>query len=198
MGSVVEASIPPRIAKEALSPIQIIPFPSPFLTTLTEPLIQNSPSGLIIARSLFTQLDLGQTINNSTGITAFLPIDESFDDVAAALASNRKDMQRNQVLNHVSPNTPEKTTLELITSLHQVVNGSVIYSSTLGNQSLTTAAGESLELITNLTGSYVRSGNLTARVLRSDVCTSNGESVVVHLVGQGLIGRVARGHTCDR
>jgi hypothetical protein len=82
---------------------QIIPFPSPFLTTLSEPLISTTPSGLTIARSLINLFDSEQVFNGAMGITAFLPTDENVVDITKALANNRNSAaQQNLLFNHVS------------------------------------------------------------------------------------------------
>jgi hypothetical protein len=90
--------------KQILIPmsIQIIPFPSPFLTTLSEPLISATPFGLTIARSLINVFDAERVFNSAMGITAFLPTDENVVDVTKALASNRNSAaQQNLLFNHV-------------------------------------------------------------------------------------------------
>jgi len=82
---------------------QIIPFPSPFLTTLSEPLVSTTPSGLTIARSLINLFEAEQIFNGAMGITAFLPTDENVVDITKALANNRNSAaQQNLLFNHVS------------------------------------------------------------------------------------------------
>jgi hypothetical protein len=81
---------------------QIIPFPSPFLTTLSEPLISSTPVGLTVSRSLINLLDVQTVFNNASGITAFLPVDEDVAGVLGALVGKDRGLQGNMLFNHVS------------------------------------------------------------------------------------------------
>ncbi|KAG7562951.1 hypothetical protein FFLO_01641 [Filobasidium floriforme] len=141
---------------------RIIPFPSPFLTTLSEPLISTTPVGLTVSRSLINLLDAQNVFNDASGITAFLPVDEDVAGILGALVGKDRGLQGNMLFNHI-------------------INGSIQYSTDLlPSKSLITARGETINFFQNDTGTYVSSdNNVTANVLRTDVITSNG---VIHVI----------------
>lgn len=68
-------------------------------------------------------------------------------------------------------------------SFTQVFNGSVLYSPQLTAPSYVSSSGQTLNILTNSTGNYVQSKNVTAMILRSDVPITNG---VVHVIDQVL------------
>lgn len=65
----------------------------------------------------------------------------------------------------------------------QIINGTTVYSSGLGTTGATTAAGEKLTFMSNTTGSFVTSGNVTAMITQPDVLLENG---VIHVVDMVL------------
>ncbi|MBW0495959.1 hypothetical protein O181_035674 [Austropuccinia psidii MF-1] len=64
--------------------------------------------------------------------------------------------------------------------LNHIVNGTVLYSTTLANtSSATSAGGAHIDFSANGTGLFARSGDKTVQVVQSDIITRNG---VLHLV----------------
>ncbi|EFP79851.1 hypothetical protein PGT21_031922 [Puccinia graminis f. sp. tritici] len=98
---------------------------------------------------------LFQQLDQTPGLTIFAPIN-------AALA-----------------NPPPNTNLPGILVNH-IVNGTVLYSTTIANVTNATSAGGShIDFINNGTGTYARSGEKTLLIVQSDIITRNG---VIHLV----------------
>ncbi|KAI0684163.1 hypothetical protein BC835DRAFT_1422514 [Cytidiella melzeri] len=65
------------------------------------------------------------------------------------------------------------------------INGTTLYSPLLaGSSNYTSAAGESLSFSINATGTYITSGNFSARIIQPDVLLPNG---VIHIIDTFLI-----------
>ncbi|OAV92185.1 hypothetical protein PTTG_03715 [Puccinia triticina 1-1 BBBD Race 1] len=102
-----------------------------------------------------TAPQLFQQLDQTPGLTIFAPIN-------AALA-----------------NPPPNANLQGILLSH-IVNGTVLYSTTIANVTNATSAGGShIDFITNATGTYARTGDRTLMIVQSDIITRNG---VLHLV----------------
>jgi len=98
---------------------------------------------------------LFQLLDVTPGLTIFAPIN-------AALANPPPNMNFQGIL------------------LNHLVNGTVLYSTTMANVTNAMSAGGSrIDFISNGTGTYARSGDRTLMIVQSDIITRNG---VVHLV----------------
>lgn len=94
----------------------------------------------------------------------------------------------NEAIVNAQPALGQMTALQLTDVLaNHVINGSVAYSPDFFSSNYTSAGGEPFRFSTNLTGTYVSSGNITARILQSDVIASNG---VVHVIDAVLLNAV--------
>lgn len=94
---------------------------------------------------------------------------------------------RTVVSNHVSLTVQRSSALiksMLMSSRNQLINGSVAYSTLLASTNYTSAAGEPFRFIKNDTGSFIISGNTTARILSADIPIENG---VVHVIDRVLV-----------
>lgn len=65
----------------------------------------------------------------------------------------------------------------------QIINGTTVYSSDLGSTGAVTAAGEKLTFTTNITGTFVTTGSVTALITQPDVLLENG---VIHIINRVL------------
>lgn len=119
------------------------------------------------------------------GHTVFAP------NEAAMLAINGLEDQlnftqmQNVLSNHVGLTVQRQVLLlksMLLLSYYQVINSSTVYVASYPFN-YTSAAGERLNLSINATGSYVTSGNITARILSADMPMPNG---VVHIIDRVL------------
>ncbi|KAK1923101.1 hypothetical protein DB88DRAFT_473734 [Papiliotrema laurentii] len=115
--------------------------------------------------SLIQQANLLEPLESAVGITVFAPSDSAIQGVAGAVG------QLNQ------------TQIQTILANH-VVNGTVAYSTSIGTTNLTSAAGEPFTFTTNSSGTYVHSGNATAKITATDIIINNG---VVHLIDNVLV-----------
>ncbi|PBK88355.1 FAS1 domain-containing protein [Armillaria gallica] len=77
-----------------------------------------------------------------------------------------------------------KTALLTILSNH-IVNGTTIYSPSItASENLTSAGGEPLTFTTNSSGTFVNSGESSARIIKTDILCKNG---VLHMLDRVLI-----------
>ncbi|PLW06717.1 hypothetical protein PCANC_24021 [Puccinia coronata f. sp. avenae] len=98
---------------------------------------------------------LFQELDQTPGLTIFAPIN-------AALANPPPNVNFQGIL------------------LNHIVNGTVLYSTTIANVTNATSAGGShIDFINNATGTYARSGEKVLAIVQSDIITRNG---VLHLV----------------
>ncbi|KIJ33017.1 hypothetical protein M422DRAFT_265046, partial [Sphaerobolus stellatus SS14] len=127
-----------------------------------------SSHNLTLLTTAATQAGLLSTLTSAKGITIFAPNDAAFTSALTALGG----------VTNVSP-----ATLANVLKNH-VINGTTVYAAQLGGANFTSAGGESFSFSTNSSGSFVKSGNSTAKVLATDILASNG---VVHLIDTVLL-----------
>ncbi|KAI3601178.1 hypothetical protein WG66_001633 [Moniliophthora roreri] len=97
------------------------------------------------------------------GFTFFVPNDAAIQAASAAL----QELGSNPTL--------------LLTVLgNHIINGTTLYSTTLTNS--TSASGEPLTFHTNSTGTFVTSGNSTARIVNPNVLLKNGVAHIIDTV----------------
>ncbi|KDQ17510.1 hypothetical protein BOTBODRAFT_185671 [Botryobasidium botryosum FD-172 SS1] len=100
-------------------------------------------------------------IEAAHGFTAFVPVEAAFGTGGGALGG-------------ASPST-----VSTVLNNH-IINGTSVYSTSLGTAgSYVSASGEPFSFSKNTSGTYVTSGNTSARILQSDVIAQNG---VVHVI----------------
>ncbi|CCF49186.1 hypothetical protein NDA11_005855 [Ustilago hordei] len=99
-------------------------------------------------------------------VTVFAPLNEPIEAAQSGMSDASAEQQTALLLNHV-------------------VNGSVIYSTSLAiTPDAISASGNQLRVMTNSSGAFVNSGNITARIVESDYVAKNG---VVHLIDKVLV-----------
>ncbi|KAJ1036000.1 hypothetical protein NDA13_000655 [Ustilago tritici] len=99
-------------------------------------------------------------------VTVFAPSNQAIEAAQSAMSEASPEQQTAVLLNHV-------------------VNGSVIYSTSLAiTPSAISASGNQLRVMANSSGAFVNSGNITARIVQSDYVAKNG---FVHLIDQVLV-----------
>ncbi|GAA6016375.1 hypothetical protein JCM11491_002390, partial [Sporobolomyces phaffii] len=104
-------------------------------------------------------------LTSTKGITVFAPVNSAFESAASLIGTLNQTAIADVLLNHV-------------------INGTVVYSPLVANGSnATSAGGATLSFSTNSTGVFVKSGNSTARIIRTDIPIENG---VVHLISNVL------------
>jgi uncharacterized surface protein with fasciclin (FAS1) repeats len=118
---------------------------------------------------LITQANLLEPLEAIDGVTIFAPNDMAIQSIASAVG-NLTDTEISTILgNHV-------------------INGSVAYSTELASTNYTSAAGEPFKFTTNSTGTFVSSGNSTAKIVQADIPITNG---VIHLIDGVLVNTAA-------
>ncbi|KAF5375990.1 hypothetical protein D9757_008854 [Collybiopsis confluens] len=144
----------------------------PTLTTLVSNSTNTTSLGGLLNNTFITGSDgsnttLGNYLSQGT-ITAFAPINAAFSAIQSSLSS----LATNQS--------------GLITVLqNHLINGTALYSTEIANNtSQTSAAGETLHFSTNSSGTFVTSGSASAKIIQTDLLTSNG---VVHLIDNVLV-----------
>lgn len=108
-------------------------------------------------------------LESAKGFTLFAPNDAALTAAASTIASLDKATVSTVVANHV-------------------LNGTTVYSPSISSSSnVTSALGEAVSFSTNSSGTYVTSGNSTAKIVKSDVLVKNG---VVHII-DGVLANTA-------
>jgi hypothetical protein len=121
---------------------------------------------------LINQANLLQPLEAIDGVTIFAPNDIAFQSIASSVGN--------------------LTNPEILTILaNHVINGSVAYSTQLASANYTSAAGEPFKFTTNSTGTFVSSGNSTAKIIQADIPITNG---VIHLI-DGVLVNTASNNT---
>lgn len=119
----------------------------------------SSLAQLLQSANLVTALD-------ASVVTVFAPSNAAIDAAMSTIQAANASSQQAVLLNHV-------------------VNGTVVYSTALGSTpNATSASGNTLRFVSNSTGAFVTSGNITARIVQSDYVARNG---VVHVIDQVLL-----------
>ncbi|KAJ1035668.1 hypothetical protein NDA18_000445 [Ustilago nuda] len=114
---------------------------------------------------LLQSADLVDPLDASV-VTVFAPLNEAIEAAQSGMSDASAEQQTALLLNHV-------------------VNGSVIYSNSLAiTPDAISASGNQLRVMTNSSGAFVNSGNITARIVESDYVAKNG---VVHLIDKVLV-----------
>jgi len=108
------------------------------------------------------QAGLAQAAESAHGITIFAPNDKAFTTALASLGSQSTNI----------------TVLQAVLGNH-IINGTSVYTPEFNGGKFTSASGEGFTLVQNSTGTFVTSGNSTAKVIKPDIPTSNG---VVHII----------------
>jgi uncharacterized surface protein with fasciclin (FAS1) repeats len=107
-----------------------------------------------------------EVLSGVRGLTLFAPENDAFFEQILQLPDNLDD-----------------ATLFWDVFQNHIINGTTVYSPNFLNSSYVSAAGEEFYFTTNSTGSFVTSGNTTARITQPDVLTSNG---VIHVIDRAL------------
>lgn len=123
---------------------------------------------LTLVKAAAAQAGLLTPLAESRGVTIFAPTDSAFTAALQALGGAQN---------------ATGSTIANILSNH-IINGSSVYAAELGSSKWVSAGGEEFSFTTNSTGTFVTSGNSTAKVVESDILTSNG---VVHIIDGVLV-----------
>jgi uncharacterized surface protein with fasciclin (FAS1) repeats len=100
------------------------------------------------------------------GLTLFAPNNAAIQAVASQLPNLNKTTLTNVLLNHV-------------------INGTAVYSTGVSDGATAiSAGGEQLKFAVNSSGAFVTSGNSTAKIVQTNILTSNG---VIHLIDSVLL-----------
>ncbi|KIK56556.1 hypothetical protein GYMLUDRAFT_61976 [Collybiopsis luxurians FD-317 M1] len=150
----------------------VLSFPPTLSTLVSNSSNTTSLSGLLnstmIPAADGTNQTLATVLDMQKGMTAFAPTNDAFSAISSSLSA----LAGNQ--------TAVITVLQ-----NHIINGTSVYSTEITNgASMTSAAGESLKFSTNSSGTYVTSGSTTAKIVQTDLLTSNG---VVHLIDAVLL-----------
>lgn len=126
---------------------------------------------LTLFSSVATQAGILSSLGSGPGITIFAPTDAAFSAAIKSLDGGASQ--------------PTGNASQIATVLqNHVVNGTSVYAGEFDSGNWTSAAGEPFHFTTNGTGTFVTSGNSTAKIVESDVLTSNG---VVHVIDGVLV-----------
>lgn len=122
---------------------------------------------------LAQQAQVASALNSTSALTLFAPNDAAITAAQSQVAAANDEQRRTILSNHV-------------------INGTAVYSTQLEGdraiKSATSASGEMLSFEEDDDQLYVRSGDVRARIVRSDVLTSNG---VVHVIDTVLLNNAS-------
>ncbi|PWY96988.1 FAS1 domain-containing protein [Testicularia cyperi] len=140
----------------------------PITQVLTIPGTTSEVAGQLGASQLATLLqsaNLVDALDNSV-VTVFAPANAAIEAAMSTIEMATPEQQMAVLLNHV-------------------VNGTVVYSTALGDTPrATSASGNELMFMSNSSGAYVQSGNITAKILMTDYVAKNG---VIHIIDNVLV-----------
>jgi uncharacterized surface protein with fasciclin (FAS1) repeats len=100
-----------------------------------------------------------EALQGAEGLTIFAPNDAAVAAIASQLPSLNETAVQTILANHV-------------------INGTAAYSDRLTTSNYTSAAGSMFQFMSNDTGTYVMSGNSTAKVVQTDIIYNKG---VIHV-----------------
>ncbi|GAA5988918.1 hypothetical protein JCM10908_006229 [Rhodotorula pacifica] len=144
--------------------VHVIPQVLTIPQTLSQTATAANLTQLVGALQSYAPGAVGQ-LEATRGITVFAPVNAAFANVTSLLGTLNATQITDVLLNHV-------------------INGTVVYSTQITpNTTATSAAGAQFSFVSNANGTYVRSGNSTAQIIRADIPIANG---VVHLIGSVL------------
>lgn len=134
----------------------------------------------LTAFAVFAQSTQVPVWNTGTNTTENVSVTQALSGVRGLTLFAPNNDAINQQIPQISGNS---TQLWDILRNH-IINGTTVYSPSFVNSTYVSGAGENLRLTTNSTGSFVTSGNSTARIVQPDVLTKNG---VIHIIDRVLI-----------
>ncbi|CAO1624307.1 unnamed protein product [Jaminaea pallidilutea] len=120
--------------------------------------------------TLLTQTNLVQPLSMAGRLTVFAPTDAAIQSVQSQIMSANMTAQQNVLANHI-------------------INGTIVYSTQLGDDDnqvnqATSGSGQMLMFSTDDDRYQVRSGDVTANIIRSDNLLNNG---VLHVIDAVLL-----------
>jgi uncharacterized surface protein with fasciclin (FAS1) repeats len=118
-----------------------------------------------------TAANLVSQLRDAHGITIFAPTNDAFTTALRNAGASGQNL------------TADSNLITTVLKNH-LINGTSVYAGQFSSGNWTSAAGEPLKFATNSSGIFVTNGNATARVVESDVLTSNG---VVHVIDNVLL-----------
>ncbi|KAI5451246.1 hypothetical protein NCC49_001843 [Naganishia albida] len=133
--------------------------------TLTEVATANLPA----LAGVITQAGLLEPLEAARGITVFAPNDAALGAAGELIGTLNETQIQTVLANHV-------------------INGTVVYSTTLASANYTSAGGQPFTFTTNSTGAFVTSGTTTAQIVAADIPIANG---VVHIIDRVLANPTA-------
>lgn len=111
------------------------------------------------------QAELLPALEAAEGLTIFAPNDQAFADLGDAANELSTEQLQAILANHA-------------------INGTAVYSSQLAETEYVSAGGQPFMFTSNSSGTYVMSGDASAKVLMTDLTVSNG---VVHVIDAVLV-----------
>ncbi|KAJ9101198.1 hypothetical protein QFC21_003417 [Naganishia friedmannii] len=147
------------------SPANFVIYPIHTFLSLPQNMSELAASLFPSAAAIMNETGLLEPLLNTKGVTVFAPSEAAISAAGALL------------------NTLNSTQVETVLSNH-VINGSAVYSMNLEETTYTSAGGIPFKFAINATGTFVMSGNNTARIVTADIPMTNG---VVHIIDRILV-----------